>query len=386
MSTARRPITSLRVKSFKAVKDSGVLRPGALTVFIGDNGTGKSSILEALSFVAALAQGTLDDALGPFKGYEHVRWKGGANRGHKVPGEAPPPARRVKGRELREYLPITISLRGHAGSAPASATTCITGQNRNVVVFAEEKLAVGADRYTRDPADRTLRPDRSILQKTRWFDDWQFLDLEPGRMGHPARRTRSAATIRLNRAGDNLAEYLLDLRSVPEVGPLAFDGLLEALQVILPYARDLETDVKEVFEREVGLRLHEGSFTVPGWMLSTGTLRLVALLALLRHPRPPSLLCVEEVENGLDPRTLQLVVRELLRAAKAGRTQIMITTHSPYLLDLVPLESLVLVARDEGGPPRFDRPAAHEEVREWARRFAPGQLYTMGTLHQRRDG
>ena len=91
------------------------------------------------------------------------------------------------------------------------------------------------------------------------------------------------------------------------------------------------------------------------------------------------------MENGLDPRTLHVVVEELVRAAEAGRTQIMITTHSPYLLDLVHLTSLVLVTREAGQPPRFDRPADHEEVREWARRFAPGRLYTMGTLHRRRD-
>ena len=44
------------------------------------------------------------------------------------------------------------------------------------------------------------------------------------------------------------------------------------------------------------------NFEVPGWLLSTGTLRIVALLACLRHPKPPPLLVVEEIENGLDPR------------------------------------------------------------------------------------
>lgn len=61
----------------------------------------------------------------------------------------------------------------------------------------------------------------------------------------------------------------------------------------------------------------------------------------------------------------------------------MVTTHSPYLLDLLPLESLILVEREEGKPPTFDRPCAHEEVVAWADRFAPGRLYTMGTLRRR---
>ncbi|HSN98719.1 MAG TPA: AAA family ATPase [Candidatus Nanopelagicales bacterium] len=372
----KRPITSLRVRNFKAVEDTGILRPEGLTVFIGDNGTGKSSVLEALRFVADLAREPLDRALDPFGGYEHVRWKGGKKRGHAAP-EAP----------MKEYHPLEIKVRGHVGQVKASATTRLSGQNQNVVVFDHEELTVGAEQYTREAGgDQKLRPDRSILGRTSWFDDWQFLDMVPGQMGRPVRRGQSGAAVKLAPDGSNLAEYLVDLRNVPELGTDAFEGLLETLQVILPYVRDLEPVMSEMLERQVALRLHEGSFTVPGWMLSTGTLRLVALLALLRHPRPPSLLCVEEVENGLDPRTIHVVVDELMRAAEGGRTQIVITTHSPYLLDLVPLESLVLVAREAGKPPRFDRPADHEEVREWAQRFAPGRLYTMGTLHQRREG
>lgn len=372
----KRPLSSLRVKSFKAIKDTGTLRPSGLTVLIGDNGAGKSSVIEALRLVAALSRETLDRALEPFGGYEHVRWKGGGLRGRATP-EAP----------HKEYHPIDIRLRGHVGNVSASASTRLSGQNQNVVVFEEEELVIGNDApRARDPNDRSLRPDRSILGGTSWFDDWQFLDMVPGRMGTPARRTESVATVRLAPDGSNLAEYIYDLRSAPQGGLEAFEGLLETLQVILPYARALETPMSRMFERQIALQLHEGSFTVPGWMLSTGTLRLVALLALLRHPRPPSLICVEEIENGLDPRTIHLVVNELLRAADDGRTQLMVTTHSPYLLDLVPLESLVLVAREAGEPPRFERPAAHKEVQAWAKTFAPGRLYTMGTLHRRRGG
>lgn len=371
-----RPITRLRVKNYKAVEDTGVLKPGGLTVFIGDNGVGKSSVLEALRFVAALSRETLDDAVG---NYEQVRWKGGVRRG-RAKGEQP----------FSEYHPIEVSIHGHVGRVKASATTRVTGQNNNVVVFERETLKVGEQHDERHlhevDSDRRLKPDRSILNRTSWFDDWQFLDMVPGRMGAPVRRTQSGAVVRLAEDGHNLAEYLLDLRGDTEVGQEAFDGLLETLQVILPYAKDLVPDLREGFERQVALQLHEGAFTVPGWMLSSGTLRLVALLALLRHPRPPSLLCIEEIENGLDPRTIHLMVGELLRAAESGRTQVMITTHSPYLLDLVPLETLVLVERDAGKPPRFDRPDAHEEVRSWAEKFAPGRLYTMGTLGKRGSG
>ena len=122
----------------------------------------------------------------------------------------------------------------------------------------------------------------------------------------------------------------------------------------------------------------EEEFKVPGWLLSTGTLRVVALLACLRHPTPPPLLIVEEIENGLDPRTLHLVVEEIRAAITAETTQVILTTHSPYLLDLLDLSHIVIVEREEGQPV-FRRPDVGQ-LAEWSKSFSPGRLYTMGRL------
>ena len=117
-------------------------------------------------------------------------------------------------------------------------------------------------------------------------------------------------------------------------------------------------------------------------MLSSGTLRVLALLAILRHPMTPPLVVVEEIENGLDPRSIHLLVEEIRTAVLAGITQVVITTHSPYLLDLLKLDQLVLVARNEKGEPKFHRPASDASLKEWSREFAPGRLYTMGSIHE----
>ena len=132
-------------------------------------------------------------------------------------------------------------------------------------------------------------------------------------------------------------------------------------------------------DRAVYLLLTERDFKVPGWLLSTGTLRILALLALLHHPSPPPLIVVEEIENGLDPKSVYVIINEIRRAIEDSKTQIILTTHSPYLLNLLHIDHLVLVERVEGGPV-FRRPGDDEQLREWSESFGLGGLYTGGKL------
>ena len=89
-----------------------------------------------------------------------------------------------------------------------------------------------------------------------------------------------------------------------------------------------------------------------------------------------------QIENGLDPRSIHLIVEEIRNAVLDGVTQVILTTHSPYLLDLLTLDHLVLVERNEKGEPCFRRPGNDTSMTQWAREFAPGKLYTMGSLSE----
>ncbi|MEI8341240.1 MAG: hypothetical protein WCH43_06845 [Verrucomicrobiota bacterium] len=70
-------------------------------------------------------------------------------------------------------------------------------------------------------------------------------------------------------------------------------------------------------------------------------------------------------------------------AETVGGKQVILTTHSPYLLDKLSLDHIVTVERPGGGPPVFRRPAEEEELRKWAEKFAPGSLYSMGMLRSK---
>lgn len=107
------------------------------------------------------------------------------------------------------------------------------------------------------------------------------------------------------------------------------EGIAETLKAVLPFVTDLRPAITKELQRNVYLRLYEQGIEEPlaGWLLSQGTLRIVALLAVLRHPTPPSVVFIEEVENGLDPRTIHLLVEEIRSFLQSGG-QVVATTLS----------------------------------------------------------
>ena len=88
-----------------------------------------------------------------------------------------------------------------------------------------------------------------------------------------------------------------------------------------------------IFGNTIELIVNEAgmSSALPASRLSDGTIRFIALLAILCHPDPPPLICIEEPEIALHPDSQDLVV-ELLRKA-SERTQLIVTAHSPWLID-----------------------------------------------------
>ena len=369
-------LQSLRIRNFKAVVDSKTVKLGPLTAFIGNNGAGKSSLIEALETYQAIVRDGLDLAMQRWLGIEHVRHK----------------AQEAKERMGQLVNPISFELA--LGESPRKvrrlAMTVNNDPAANRMLIASERMTRLDGTWTeRDPGGslQSYGPGRSMLPYALDEDlvraavevlAWQFLTLSPERMGLPAPQQRTKGAVRLANDGSNVADFLLDLR---RQDANAFNGIVETMAFVLPYAKDIQpTLTSSEIERKAWLQLSEDTFKVPGWLLSTGTLRMLALLALLRHPSPPPLIVVEEIENGLDPRSIHLIVEEIRSAVLAGVTQVVVTTHSPYLLDLLTLEHLVVVERDAEGHPRFIRPADHKNLQAWAQEFAPGKLYTMGNL------
>lgn len=381
----RQPLKSFRLKNFKAVKDSGTIKFSPLTVFIGNNGSGKSSVVEGLETLQTIATYNLDKGMNQWRGFEHIHHKGVLQA-----------LRHTKEGRLCYTNPISFELQAYENSAMYSSLLEISSEpNGNRIFISQEILECkGNWKYSQNSHGEEFNHQKSPPEKTPgqfinggsllgkhtgFYLEWQFVSLVPERMGDPTPQRRAVRDIVLAKDGSNIAEYLLSIRTLDAS---AFEGIIETLKYVLPYAVELEPMLTSELERAVYLQLAEGRFKVPGWLLSTGTLRIVSLLALLRHPSPPPLIVIEEIENGLDPRTIHLIVEEIRNAVESGKTQVIATTHSPYLLDLLHLSQIVVVERKDGEP-KFWRPTDDASLREWAKKYGPGKLYTMDLLHQK---
>ncbi|HEY6330392.1 MAG TPA: ATP-binding protein, partial [Blastocatellia bacterium] len=338
------------------MQDSGLIKFTPLTVLIGYNGSGKSSLIEGLELIQTIGTTDVDEAVGDWQGFEHIWHKG-------VPHE---PIRQRDGRVVLTN-PMSLQFDGSALDAArprsVSATIELTlGESGQLVVCDEEIVfgrwwsyrrdssglviakrppkEVAAARMGNDPVFRRRPNAKGVLSNLdRLSEDetlikhilhdvvwgWQFVALAPNGMGGSSPLKRTGARILFDEDGSNLAEYLLEIKNQDEA---AFRDIFETLRYVLPYAVDLEPAISEELEQSVYLRFSEQGFNIPGWVMSQGTLRLLGLLALLRHPSPPTLLVIEEIENGLDPRVIHLIVEEMLQATGSGRTQIIVTTHS----------------------------------------------------------
>ena len=118
---------------------------------------------------------------------------------------------------------------------------------------------------------------------------------------------------------------------------------------------------------------------IPATRLSDGTMRFIALLTILCHPRPPELICIEEPELAMHPDVMPLLA-DLLRSA-SERTQVIVTTHSPDLVDQFTVEPDAVVVCERGfdGGTQLKR-LSSEELKDWLAEYRLGEMWQKGVI------
>ena len=123
-------------------------------------------------------------------------------------------------------------------------------------------------------------------------------------------------------------------------------------------------------------RPHEKEGMSPN-LLSDGTLKLLCLIAILKSPDPPPLICIDEPELGLHPDWIKLVA-ELLQDA-AMRTQVIVATHSPHIVAKLEPEQLIVVEKEDGQTlmKQFSR-EDQDSLAKWLKDFNLAELWLAG--------
>lgn len=181
----------------------------------------------------------------------------------------------------------------------------------------------------------------------------------------------------LEEDGSNLALVLNDLEHRGDTKDKLVENLKKFNPRIKNYSIKIQGGTVQLYLREEGLEK-----PISAMRLSDGTLRYLCMLAILCHPEPPPLICIEEPETGLHPDILPTIA-ELMKEA-SQRTQLIVTTHSDILVSAfsdIP-EAVLVCEKDEDGT-HFKRLEA-DELKNWLAEYELGELWLKGEIGGKR--
>ena len=383
--------------------DTEALPLGPLNVLIGANGSGKSNFLEAFGLLQA-APTELAVPIRQGRGVADWIWQG-ESKASSASIEALAPTR--GGEELRYILefgesdrrlaivleelwlssepdcPLLHSDGTHAAVRPVAAAAFEKGFE-----LEDRRMGGEADLTWRDVITQDVEPTGSALAQikdanrypelTAWGQSLARISLH--RQWHfgidnPVRHLQRTdlPNGKLMEDCSNLGLVLNRLAQDFDVKQRLVAALRDLYEDVVDFHVSVEFSTVQVFLVECG-----GKVTLPATRLSDGTIRYLCLLAILCHPDPPPLVCIEEPELGLHPDLIGRLANLLREASE--RCQLIVTTHSDGLVDAltdIP-ESVVVCDKEEGSTKlrRLDR----KDLGHWLERYRLGELWSSGEL------
>ena len=362
-------IEELTVKNYRVLRDVQLKKITPLTVFLGPNGSGKSTVFDGFAFLSECFSVGLRKAWDKRGRFKEVRSRGSEG----------PIVFELKYRESRNSPLITYHLAIDEGRrGPFVAEEWLRwkrhphGQPFRFLDFRQGKgLVVTGEMPDKDDqrieeqldstdmlAVNTLgqfakHPRVSALRRfiTGWYLSYLSAD--------STRSTPEAgAQERLSPTGDNLPNVIQYLKEQHED---RLDQILNTLSRRVPRLEKVEADI--MADGRLLLQIKDSPFDRPilSKFASDGTLKMLAYLTVLYDPDPPQLIGIEEPENYLHPRLLPELAEECRESST--RTQLMVTTHSPFFVNGLRPEELWVLSRDDYGYTRAKKVSDMKGIR-----------------------
>lgn len=381
-------IEYLRVENYRALASVEFDGLTPLTALLGPNGSGKSTVFDVFNFLSECFQVGLRTALE----------KRGRLRELRTRGKDGPIVFELKYRESPEAQPATyhLEINEREGSPVVSAewlkwrrvSDSSPGRPYKILDFTLGKgWVISGDKPERSDTrvhEELDEPDLlavstlgrlgknpRVAALRRFITDWQvsYLSIDDTR-GQPV----AGAQQRLSKSGDNLANVI---QYLSEEHPDVLDRVFATMQQRIPRLEKVQSEPME--DGRLLLRIKDAPFKQPvlARFASDGTLKMLAYLVMLYDPKPPQFIGIEEPENFLHPRLLPELAEEC-RAATA-RSQLLVTTHSPFFLSALRPEEVRVLYRNAAGFTQALRASDIRGVAEFLKQGASlGDLWLEG--------
>ena len=367
-------LDKLSIKGFKSIRDLNEFKLGDLNVIIGANGAGKSNFVQIFRMLMAMTQKNFS---------KFILERGGADN-FLFNGPKVTPTINME----FEFASLSDNSMG-ANSYKIELTPTA---DEKFLLSEERKYVSTSWRSYGSPSEESrLYDERNEKSKDgQWngvghfvyesISNWMVYHFHDTSASSPMRRSEIVEDHhKLRGDAANIAPFLLHLKDSKHCS-VYYQRIVDTVRLVTPFFDDFRLDVQKLGEAEK-VRLswnQKGSdFPMQPYHLSDGSIRFICLATALLQPFPPSTIIIDEPELGLHPASI-VVLAELIQAA-AKRTQVIVATQSPALIDQFAIEDVVVVNR-ENGASTFRR-LKEDDFSGWLEEYSVGELWAKNVIN-----
>jgi predicted ATPase len=357
-------LDKLTIKGFKSIKELNDFELKSLNVVVGANGAGKSNLISFFRLLRSLIDGNLN---------RFVRDNGGASdllfNGRKTTDSM--------------FFKTRFGARGFRFSlVPTPSDGCAI----------EDEARYYSGGYTGwwnlgDSEDGKSKLVAEVLDKKsdasysipvyNSISSWQIYHFHDTSKTAAMRHYEIVQDNKILREdASNIGAFLLKLKTEHAN---EYKAILNAIRLVTPFFDDFILESRKSGQKEevnISWRQKDSDYPMQPYHLSDGSIRFICLATALLQPNPPSTIIIDEPELGLHPAAI-VILGELIQQASV-RTQVIVATQSPALIDQFAVDDIIVVNRKDGAS-TFER-LNEDDFSEWLESYSVGELWTKNVI------
>jgi predicted ATPase len=374
--------SQIRIQGFRRIEDVTInFKKPNLSVMIGANGVGKTSVMDAVSLLSESASGKLVPTLSNLGGINSILTRGRADELKFGASMA------VSGYEPLEYS-LSLIAQGSGHEIKFEQLSQDRGfhdpflhiiANQGRVRFHDGKN-LSPPNWEHDIKETSLsqvpkmyaQPEgfRKVVSTAALYHTLDVSARAPVKLPQPMKPAESPGV-----NGEDLVSFLYNLR---EADRDRYETITDSLKAAFPTFDEL--NFPPVAAGTLAMTWKDKNFTKPIFMheLSEGTLRFTWLCALLQSPTLPSVTMLDEPEVSLHPELLSILA-ELMREA-SNKTQLIVATHSDRLVRFLKPEEVIVMDSNEEGATTINWADEMPNLEDWLSEYSLDDIWRMGRM------